>query len=137
MTTTKTQSDWDGVIQNSCDCMKYDPIKEEYTDEPADDCYGDCWETAVFHFTEGIKGWYDANPTYNFTIDGLPLWNRSVSGEFTAKTIPDFIRAVTVNDTWRLRWQLSGEVLHLNLSHHDVPMGRGYTVRYALDEYSE
>jgi hypothetical protein len=28
-------------------------------------------------------------------------------------------------------------VLHLNLAHHDVPMGRGYTVRYALDEDSE
>ena len=134
MTKTKTQSEWDGAIHNTCDCTKYDPIKEEHTDEPADYCDGNCWETAVEFFTESVKEWYDANPTYNFIVDGLPLWNRSVSGEFTAKTITEFIRAVTVNDTWRLRWQVSGEVLHLNLAHHDVPMGRGYIVRYSEEQ---
>ena len=47
-----------------------------------------------------------------------------------AKTFADFVRGITVNAEWRLLYKLENKTLHLNLAHHDVPMGRGYTVRY-------
>lgn len=81
-----------------------------------------------------IGTWWDANPTYTWEIDGLPLWNRSVGGKFTAKTLEEFVQAITVNSEWRLCYKLVDAVLHLNLAHHDVPTGRGYTVRYATDD---
>lgn len=134
LTMTKTQQptkvEWAGVIQNTCTCTKYDPITQESTDELTDDCNGDCWDDALHLFHCDIKEWWDANPNYDWQVDGLPLWNRSVSGEFTAKTIPDLIRGITVNGEWRLSYRVSGETLYCNLSHHDVPMGRSYTVTY-------
>ena len=32
---------WQSEVSNDCTCTKYDAINEEFTDEPADDCYGD------------------------------------------------------------------------------------------------
>lgn len=137
MTTTKEKVAWDGLIQNTCTCTKYDPIKEEFTDEPAEYCDGSCWDDALHLFHCEIKQWWDNNPTCAWAVDGLPLWNRSVSGEFEARTIPEFVRGITVNGEWHLRYKLDGEVLHCNLSHHDVPMGRSYSVRYGSDDGGE
>lgn len=137
MTTTKPKVQWDGEIQNTCTCTKYDPIKDEFTDEPSDYCDGSCWDDTLHLFHCEIKQWWDANPTYNWRVDGLPLWNRSVSGEFTAKNIPDFIRGITVKAEWLLRYKLENDVLHCHLSHHDVPTGRSYTVHYGTDDGDE
>jgi hypothetical protein len=127
--------EWDGEFTNTCSCANYDP--ETDTTTPLDYCDGSCWDEQVDNFYYAVKAWWDNNPSLNeigkrvWAVDGLPLWNRSVGGHFVADKIDDFIRAVTVNAEWRLCYSLSGDTLHLNLAHHDVPMGRGYTVRYA------
>lgn len=137
MTTTKPKVQWDGEIQNTCTCTKYDPIKEDFTDEPADYCDGVCWDDALHLFGCEIKQWWDGNPTYTWSVDGLPLWNRSVSGEFTARNHADFIRGITVRGEWYLRYKVDGETLHCHLSHHDVPTGRSFTVRYGAEDGEE
>lgn len=127
MTNTHTDG-WDGELTNTCTCTVYDMDTDENT--PSEYCYGDCWEDAVHLFHTDIKEWWDANPTYDWQVDGLPLWNRSVSGTFTAKNIRDFIRGITVDAEWRLCYKLADDCLQLNLAHHDVPMGRSFSVRY-------
>ena len=127
---TKTETKWQGELTNSCTCLRYDHETEQFTDEPSETCYGDCWEDAVYLFAEETKVFRDANPTDEWRVSGLPLWNRSVDGVFTATTVQDFIRGVTVRGEWHLRYRVDGDHLHLNLSHHDVPMGRSFSVTY-------
>jgi len=127
MTTTQ-KTEWDGELTNRCTCTNYNETTEEW--EESNDCYGTCWDDALEFFHESIKDFYENNPSYEWKVEGLPLWNNSVSGGFMAKTFADFVRGITVNAEWRLLYKLENKTLHLNLAHHDVPTGRGYTVRY-------
>lgn len=110
-----------GEITNVCECDGYD-------------CSSDCWDFALECLAEDIRQWWDDNSTYLWRVEGLPLWNGSVSGQFEARTIADFIRGITVNSAWRLRWSLEGDHLECMLSHHDVPTGRSYKVYHGSDD---
>lgn len=105
-------------ITNSCTCTKMDPETFESTDEPADYCYGDCWEFAVEQFGEDTKELREISDTW--VVEGLPLWNRSVSGSFTIKNVADLIRGITVNSDWRLRYKVTPTHIWCYLSHHDA-----------------
>jgi hypothetical protein len=127
---TKTHT-WDGELTNTCSCRTYDPITEEETMPSS--CYGDCWDDTLHLFSIGIEDWFNNNPTYEWSVSGLPLWNGTASGNFTAKTIAEFIRGITVNAEWSLRYKVEGSELHCNLSHHDAPTGGSYTVTYGAE----
>jgi hypothetical protein len=77
--------------------------------------------------------WWSGNDEGWWQVDGLPLWNRNVSGVFHAKNLREFVRGVTVRGDYTLRYSLNGDTLNLSLSHHDVPMGRSFTVRYTTN----
>lgn len=128
---TKTHT-WDGEITNTCSCRTYDPITEKEIETT--DCYGDCWDDSLRELVVDIGEWFNNNPTYEWSVNGLPLWDGSVSGKFTAKTIVEFVRGITVNSEWQLRYKVEGSELHCNLSHHDAPVGGSYIVTYGGED---
>jgi hypothetical protein len=110
-------------ITNTCTCESED---SEFTD-----CYGDCWEFAVETFSIATMQLFERDSygdKFPFRVDGLPLWNRSLSGVVEVRDSNELLRAITVDSEWRLRYAYENGELHCVLSHHDVPMGRSYTV---------
>jgi hypothetical protein len=110
-------------ITNTCTCESED---SEFTD-----CYGDCWEFAVETFSIATMQMFERDSygdKFPFRVDGLPLWNRSLSGVVEVRDSNELLRAITVDSEWRLRYAYENGELHCVLSHHDVPMGRSYTV---------
>ena len=107
-------------ITNNCTCTGEDG---EYTD----DCYG-CWNDVLADFNENTKHLLDIADG-NFFIDGLPLWNYNVSGNFTVKNTEELLRAITIRGDWTLRYSVDNDTLYCRLSHHDVPTGRSFTVK--------
>jgi hypothetical protein len=110
-------------ITNTCTC--------EDEDSESTDCYGDCWEFAVETFSIATMQMFERDSygdKFPFRVDGLPLWNRSLSGVVEVRDSNELLRAITVDSEWRLRYAYENGELHCVLSHHDVPMGRSYTV---------
>lgn len=110
---------WQAEITNECTCTKYDPETEEFTDEPADNCFGDCWESAVDLFSYDTKNLRESNETGWWHVKDLNLWNRSVSGYFHADKVVEILRGMTVNSGWILRYNVHEDHVAYSLSHHD------------------
>ncbi len=115
-----TTEKWQGELTNNCGCEV--------------DCFGDCWENSLCMLEDDLGKWFTDNADKWWQVDGLPLWNRDIVGVFHADTIVEFVRGITVNSEWKLRYRLDGDYLVLRLSHHDVPMGRQFTVSYGVDD---
>jgi hypothetical protein len=126
-----TTNEWQGILTNSCTCEVYD--EETDTHELSQVCFGDCWDGVLHLLAIDLGDWFTDNEEGWWQVSGLPLWNRSVSGVFQATTIADFVRGITVDAEWTLRYRLHGETLIASLSHHDVPMGRQFTVTYGTN----
>ena len=126
MTTT-----YEYFLTNSCICETYD---EELNEFIASDNCGGCWDDEMSCLKDYLGNWFTDNPTDCWQVNDLPLWNREVSGLFTARTIDDFVRGITVRGDWALHLRLDGDTLHADLSHHDVPMGRSFTITYGRED---
>lgn len=122
----------DAEITNQCTCTKYDPITEEFTEEPADECFGDCWDSAVEDWHYVVREFVVDGG--EFRIEGFPLWNRTVSGTFEAENTRGFLEAVTVRGEWRLRYSVGPDSFAAVIWHHDVPTGGSFTVSRIPDE---
>ena len=132
LTHYKDISQWDGELSNSCTCTIYNETTGEF--DNTDTCYGDCWDDQLEVFGEFVKEFFDGNELKEWQVDGLPLWERKVSGKFSANKIADFVQGITVRGEWHLFYKLDGETLRVLLSHHDVPTGGVFTVRYAEED---
>ena len=132
LTHYKDISQWDGELSNSCTCTIYNETTGEF--DNTDTCYGDCWDDQLEVFGEFLKEFFDGNELKEWQVDGLPLWERKVSGKFSANKIADFVQGITVRGEWHLFYKLDGETLRVLLSHHDVPTGGVFTVRYAEED---
>lgn len=110
---------WQAEVTNECTCTKYDPITGEFTDEPANECFGDCWESVVDMFSYDTKDLRESNETGWWHVKDLNLWNRSVSGHFHADKVTDILRGMTVNSGWILRYNVHADHVSYSLSHHD------------------
>lgn len=110
-----TTSTWTTEVTNVCTC------------DTIDYCDADCWQDVKFFVEETLGDLWE--PYVDWVVEGLPLWNRDVSGVFYARTIDEFIQGITVKGEWVLRLRREGDVIRASLSHHDVPMGRSFTVR--------
>ena len=132
LTHYKDISQWDGELSNSCTCTNYNETTGEF--DNTDTCYGDCWDDQLEVFGEFLKEFFDGNELKEWQVDGLPLWERKVSGKFSANKIADFVQGITVRGEWHLFYKLDGETLRVLLSHHDVPTGGVFTVRYAEED---
>ena len=126
-----------GTMTNSCTCTVYDSDSGEYTDEPAAECYGDCWEYLLEDFTMFTEELRDNNETNWWRVENLQLWNRQVSGTFYAKTVADIIRGMTVNSEWTVRYTVFSDRIEYSLSHHDAPMGSNSTLRAVTEDERE
>lgn len=125
-----------GTLTNGCTCTKYDEATGEYTEEPTESCYGDCWEWAVEDFTNVTQDLRDSNETGWWKVEDLALWNRNVSGYFHATKVVDLIRGMTVNSEWIMRYEVFGDRIEYSLSHHDA-MGSRTILRPITEEQRE
>ena len=117
-------------LRNTCNCQDY--VVETDTWEDSTYCNG-CFEDELDFMKEYLGKWYKDNEGGWWRVEGLPLWNRQACGVFQAHTMIDFVRGITVNGEWRLRYRLNGDVLEAILSHHDCPTGGAFTVAYGQD----
>jgi len=115
-----TTSTWTTEVTNVCTC-------NHDNDCGWVDCLGDCWEDCKFFVEQELGDLWERN--CDWVVEGLPLWDRNVSGVFRARTIDEFIEGITVKGEWVLRLKRESNVVHARLSHHDVPTGRSFTVR--------
>lgn len=126
-----------GTMTNSCTCTAYDDTIGEYTNEPAAECYGCCWEWSLEHFSMEIQEMLDNAETNWWRVENLKLWDRKVSGIFYAKTVEEILRGMTVNSEWTMRYTVFSDRVEYSLSHHDAPTGSSSVLRAVTDEQRE
>ena len=134
MSMTEEAPVYTGEITNSCTCTKYDHETEEYTDEPSDECFGDCWDFALDDFANVTEELRESNPDGWWSVDDLRLWHGNVSGYFRAETVSELIRGMTVNSEWNMRFRVYSDRVEYSLSHHDAPMGSASVLRPMRDD---
>jgi hypothetical protein len=120
-------------ITNLCNCELED---DDGNIVIAEYCHG-CWEDSLYEFAEATKDIVESNGRGLWEVDGLPLWNGSVSGIAEARSAEDLLRAITVRGEWILRYSVTDGELRCSLSHHDAPMGGRMTVRAHTGEVDE
>lgn len=123
MTTTETPTA-EGELTNGCACTVYDI--ETGTITPATECDGFCWESELEFFGECVRDFLALSDT--FRVSGIRLWNREVGGVFTANTVAEFVRGITVDSEWTLRYEVFSDRVEFSLSHHDAPTGSASVV---------
>ena len=137
MTTIQGNKIATGEITNNCTCTIYDIDSEEYTDEPAGECFGDCWEYALEDFAEVTQELRDSNETNWWRVENLQLWDRRVSGMFHANNVSGLLEGMTVRSDWTMRYTVFSDRVEYSLSHHDAPMGSNSTLRAVTEEQRE
>ena len=123
MTTTETPTAY-GELTNGCTCIVYDDLTGIGT--PATECDGFCWESELEFFGECVRDFLALSDT--FRVSGIRLWNREVGGVFTANTVAEFVRGITVDSEWTLRYEVFSDRVEFSLSHHDAPTGSASVV---------
>ncbi len=126
-----------GTMTSSCTCTVYDETIGEFTNEPAPECYGNCWEFSVDDFYTVTQELRDNAETNWWRVENLKLWDRQVSGMFHAKTVEEMLRGMTVNSEWTMRYTVFSDRIEYSLSHHDAPMGSSSVLRAVTDEQRE
>jgi hypothetical protein len=84
-----------------------------------DYCDGWCWIETKELFGNDLSEWF-VEGTYEIT--GFPTWHGPVGGYFDAKTVADFLKAITPDRAdWFLRYELpvAGQPFTGIVSHHD------------------
>lgn len=136
--TTTTEPMFTGEIQNTCTCTKYDPVTEEYTDEPADYCDASCWDFAVEDFANCTEHLRALAVDDLWKVEGIALWNRTVGGYFRASKVDDIIRGMAVDSMWTMRFSVYADRVEYSLSHHDAPTGSSSVLTpFTGDPYEE
>lgn len=95
-----------------------------------DECY--CYEDAREDFDNCVEPLLDKYRV--FRVSGFPVWNGGVSGTVTADTSDELLRALTVNGDFHLTVDVGEDGLECWLAHHDVPMGRKFSVQGIVEE---
>jgi hypothetical protein len=137
MKTTQETQISTGEITNNCTCTVYDSDSGEYTDEPAGECFGDCWEYALEDFGMVTQELRDNNDTNWWHVENLQLWNRRASGLFHANNVLGLLEGMTVRSDWTMRYTVFSDRIEYSLSHHDAPMGSNSTLRAVTEEQRE
>jgi hypothetical protein len=99
-------------ITNLCTCSDEDGNDLDY-------CDGWCWIETKELFENDLSEWF-VEGTYEIT--GFPTWHGPVGGYFDAKTVTDFLTAITPDRAdWFLRYEqpVTGEPFVANVNHHD------------------
>lgn len=131
MTTIEETPIATGELTNGCTCTVYDETTGEFTDEPAEECDGFCYESALEFLYECVKHLLDESD--EFRVTGIRLWNGEVGGEFRATNVSEFVRGITVKSEWILSYTVFSDRMEFSLSHHDAPMGSSSVVVPLVD----
>lgn len=123
MTTTETPIAY-GELTNTCTCTVYDAETDSYTD--SSECFGSCYEDELLFIGDCLGNLLSQSDT--FRVSGIRLWNREVGGVFQARNVSEFIRGITVDSEWILRYRIFADRVEFSLSHHDAPMGSNSVV---------
>jgi hypothetical protein len=102
-------------ITNLCTCCDEDGTPYEHSLW----CEGVCWQDATELFSSDLSEWFESGI---FAIAGFPTWSGPTGGFFEAKTVLDFLTAITPDRTdWFLRYELpvAGQPFTAIVSHHD------------------
>lgn len=128
-TDTDAPLSW-GTLTNTCTCSVWDD--ETGTDIPTVDCFGDCWDDALYSFGVAVAHLLEAS--HDFVVRGIRLWDGEVSGMFTARNVADFVRGCTVNAEWRMTYQVFADRMEYSLSHHDAMGSDSVVMPYTDDD---
>lgn len=134
---TKTTHTYE--ITNLCTCTVYNEETDEYTDEPTEHCFGDCWDMATEDFGMLTEDFRNSNVTGWWKVTDLALWNRTSSGFFHAdpNDVGAILYGMTVNSAWTMRYNVFPDRIEYSLSHHDA-MGSATTLTaVSMDERDE
>ncbi len=118
MTTTEMPVAY-SELTNTCTCTVHDEETDTFTDSSV--CFGTCYEDELYFFGECLNDFLSQSDT--FRVSGIRLWNREVGGVFQARTVSEFVRAITVDSEWILRYRVFSDRVEFSLSHHDAPTG--------------
>jgi hypothetical protein len=72
-----------------------------------------------------------------FRVEAVRLWNGDFDAIFRATTVAEFVRGITVNSEWILRYEVFADRVEFSLSHHDAPTGSASVVRPLVADESE
>lgn len=125
MTTTTPDVLSHGELTNTCTCEHWDEDTSEFV--PSEHCFGDCWDDALHSFGFAIAHLLAMSD--RFSVTGLKLWYGAIDGEFIATNTEQFVRGVSVDSSWIMRYQVFADRMEYSLSHHDAPMGSSSVVR--------
>ena len=126
-----------GELTNTCTCTVYDEETGEYTDEPSETCYGECWESEVEYFGYVVQELINNNETGWWRVDNLALWDGGHGGWFHANSVTELINGMTVRSAWTMRYEVFADRIEYSLSHHDAPMGSSTTLRPVTEDERE
>lgn len=112
-------------ITNDCQCQVESDTAGEFVNAPY--CEGYCWDDQLESFATDTAKLIAISNVWH--VSGIQLWNRTVSGVFTADNTSELIRGITVNSDWNLRYQVLDTHLIGYLSHHD---GAGWIKAYPM-----
>lgn len=132
MTTTETRIAY-GELTNTCTCSVLDETTGEFL--PTSDCFGDCWDSELEFFGECVKGILAQSEW--FRVEAVRLWNGDFDAIFRATTVAEFVRGITVDSEWILRYEVFADRVEFSLSHHDAPTGSASVVRPLVADESE
>jgi len=124
MTTTETPIAY-GELTNTCTCTVYNEETETLTETA--ECFGTCWEDELYFFGECVKD--ILSQASWFRVEAVRLWDGDFDAIFRADNVADFVRGITVNSEWILRYQVFADRVEFSLSHHDAPTGSTSVVR--------
>lgn len=127
-----------GTLTNGCTCVVIDDEGNEVLDKDGDTiprewCDGFCWESALEDFANCIEHLTNREDS-RWLVQGVRLWDRSVSGVFFAKKVSDIVRGMTVDSEWIMRYEVFSNRVEYSLSHHDAPTGSASVLTPIGDE---
>ena len=111
MTTTETPIAY-SELTNTCTCTVYDELTDSFT--PATECDGFCWESELEFFGECVKD--ILSQASWFRVEAVRLWNGDFDAIFRADNVADFVRGITVNSEWILRYQVFADRVEFSLA---------------------
>jgi hypothetical protein len=132
MTTTESPVAY-GELTNTCTCSVYDETNDTFI--PTSECFGDCWDTELEFFGEAVKDILAQSEW--FRVEAIRLWSGDFDAIFRADNVADFVRGITVNSEWILRYQVFADRVEFSLSHHDAPTGSASVVRPLVAKESD
>lgn len=134
-------------VSTHCVCTAVDDEGNEVLDErgdsvPSDECYGWCWDDAVYDFEDNVLGqwlaYFERDDSALLRIEGSAMGWRRLRGHtycVAGKTLDAL--AIDSDYTLAFTWHAETHALTCVRYSHDEPTGAYFTIRLATAEEVE